>query len=1149
MKNLYSKTISVLLAALLTAGSFSTYAAEVNLDFEVESGEEKSYIADNTAVLSSEEPSPELDFDVEASTDVNQEILTDDYTVSLLGDDDYVFFTRGSGVENDPYLISSAQELLSIAFWVNNGAFTDAHYKLENDIDLGGAEWTPIGDYQNSSSYAYAFKGVFDGNGKTVSNFKITKPQIYAGLFGLINNATIKDLTVSDFNIDVEYAAALMYVGGIVGRARAIGSDSSVTIENCHVKGAKINAKSSTRIYGSGHSGYLHSSDGAELLLKGCSSDAECSFTVIDSNDNDGSDRSMIRAGGLIGYVGITDGKMSITGSSSVSSVFAEFSDISKKNNNDVHIGGFAGDFALSSASPSTRSSLTIDSCYSTNAVYAVANGDVYAGGFTGYLVSSASDVYISNCHTSSNVYSSSVENTSYIGGFTSITGIDTETPVGTIDIQCIYTAGNIIDIDSYDSIAGKFTSFILGEPAFKNCFSMSDTAIYAKSQIKADKAPETLFSKEQAAEINNYVGFDIDTWTQGTAPYSYPVLADNPLVHGKYKAYYFAEGAPVEYMTDVAYGSAAEMPSYLPDSHYVFSHWSLYKGGPDAIDGTYFITSGTIFFPNNSTEYKSYEISFSANGEIFDTASLKYSSSVVFPVAPPKPADSLFRYAFSHWSKTENGTAVNTDKETVKGNATYYAVYKKVETGVWDGISTNKYTNGTGTVDSPFEISDAYQLAYLASTVNDGTAVSGAYYVITKDIDLGGYEWTPIGTTEHPFTGILSGNGYSVYNFNITKPETVYAGLFGYAVNADISKLEVSGFRFNVQNEATVYAGPVAAYLKSNEENGKARISECYTYGEITVNAKVAYAGGIAGFAKDTDASVLSIEHSYSAANININSTANSTAGGILGNLQSENVGLSYINKCYYAGTISSLSPVACYGGGIIGFLINDDWADEGGVLSEEGSGTSGNVQDTRVIAAAVRNSFYAGPSITLSVVTTSYGGGVYGYKNSTATVINCGYIENASITAKNIAQNENVFKISKLSDLYDTEYVGEKFGFDFETLWVVKDKALPILQIFNQIKNVFKINEYALDATNGTIDVELKICYRDVESYLVLLGAYDERGKMIAFKSVSIAEPAELRTIEISEDGLDNAVSCTLSVINPKTMAFIEAPVTLTK
>lgn len=1161
LKKIYSKTVSSLLAALLTAGSFSSYTSAVNLDYEVETGYELGIVTDNTASLSSEVMPPELDFTVESSDDISQTSFYDENTVSLMSED-YVFFEKGNGIENDPYIISTPIELISMSYWINNGAFYDAYYKLENDIDLGGIEWTPIGEYQKAPNTTNAFKGHFDGNGKTISNFKITKPKLYAGFFGLIENGTVKDLTLSDFEITTEYAGNSVYVGGITGIARAIGEtengEPTVVIENCHVNNAKITAKSTLRVYGSGHTGYLHSSENASISVTGCSTNAICNFSVNDT-DSTSQDRSMLRVGGLIGYVGITDAKIRISDSHSGAKVISSFTDAAAAERNDTHIGGFVGDLALASGNQATRSKLEIDSCYSTNMVYATADGDAYVGGFAGYLVTSASDVVISNCHTNSNVYSTSTANTSYIGGFSSILGIAASANLGKITLEAVYTAGNVIDVNSNDSCGGKITSYIEQDPEFKYCYVMDNSILVSKKntlyknesmtkakELKEDELPGTVFDKVSASDINNYAGFDIDIWIADTSPYPYPVLAENKLVHGEYGAYYYNGETAVEYLDGLTYGSLPDEPSYLPDSNYIFSHWSLYKGGPDAFDGTTAIISDTVFFPNNSTEYKSYEISFYANGQKFHTTSLKYSSAVEFPTAPPKPADSLFRYAFSHWAKTENGSAINTGKETVKGEASYYAVYKKVETGVWDGISTEAYSNGNGTAESPYEISDAYNLAYLASTVNDGTAPAGAHYILTKDIDLGGYEWTPVGTIDNPFNGTFCGDGYSVYNFEITKPEALYAGLFGYTVNSHITQLEVSGFEIDIAGDGnTYYAGGISAYMLSDGTDVSSEIEQCYTDGVINITAKIAYVGGIAGYTKDTDSSTAYIRNCYSGIGINLDTSTNSTAGGIVGKFDSQTLGLSYIENCYYDGNISSLSDVSTYGGGIAGFIFNDeDWADE-----SSGVSLLTAVLTAEKIPATVRNSFYAGSAITLSLGHTSYGGVIYGYKSNVSEIISCGYIESAKVDASKVSEHSEVFKISKTSNLYDAEYLNTKFNFDFDNLWDAKDGELPVLKIFNQIKNVFKINEYDLDAANGTIDVELKICNRDVDMYLVLLGVYDTRGKMIGFRSVIVTDPAVLRTIEIGLTDMESASSCTLSVINPSTLANIEAPVTLTK
>jgi len=52
----------------------------------------------------------------------------------------------------------------------------------------------------------------------------------------------------------------------------------------------------------------------------------------------------------------------------------------------------------------------------------------------------------------------------------------------------------------------------------------------------------------------------------------------------------------------------------------------------------------------------------------------------------------------------------------------------------------------GDGTVDSPYEISKAEHLRYLALMVNNGEDYEGKLFQQTEDIDLSGENWKPIG-------------------------------------------------------------------------------------------------------------------------------------------------------------------------------------------------------------------------------------------------------------------------------------------------------------------------------------------------------------------------------------------------------------------
>ena len=67
-------------------------------------------------------------------------------------------------------------------------------YALGADIDLGGADWTPIGN--NSAP----FTGSLHGNGYAIRNLSCTNSlsgSDYRGLFGCVSNATIESVSVS----------------------------------------------------------------------------------------------------------------------------------------------------------------------------------------------------------------------------------------------------------------------------------------------------------------------------------------------------------------------------------------------------------------------------------------------------------------------------------------------------------------------------------------------------------------------------------------------------------------------------------------------------------------------------------------------------------------------------------------------------------------------------------------------------------------------------------------------------------------------------------------------------------------------------------------------------------------------------------------
>ena len=124
---------------------------------------------------------------------------------------DSAVFASGAGTEADPYLIENASQLAAFRDAVNAGDDYDGKYvALGADIDLESAEWTPIGvGTRKSSGIAEGstpFAGTFDGAGHVISGLKIASTQgadFAIGLFGILDGATVKNLTVADAEVTV----------------------------------------------------------------------------------------------------------------------------------------------------------------------------------------------------------------------------------------------------------------------------------------------------------------------------------------------------------------------------------------------------------------------------------------------------------------------------------------------------------------------------------------------------------------------------------------------------------------------------------------------------------------------------------------------------------------------------------------------------------------------------------------------------------------------------------------------------------------------------------------------------------------------------------------------------------------------------------
>jgi putative cell wall-binding protein len=152
---------------------------------------------------------------------------------------------------NTSFTISTANQLAGLAVLVNRevspDSFSGKTITLGADIDLLNLEWTPIGNGIRSgyTVVGNSFQGNIVGNGKTISNLKITAADAIGGDehgFGLIGSMTkgqVNNLTISNPQISGTGCANGAVVG-FLSYGYALDSTDFIAVENCNVVGGSV---------------------------------------------------------------------------------------------------------------------------------------------------------------------------------------------------------------------------------------------------------------------------------------------------------------------------------------------------------------------------------------------------------------------------------------------------------------------------------------------------------------------------------------------------------------------------------------------------------------------------------------------------------------------------------------------------------------------------------------------------------------------------------------------------------------------------------------------------------------------------------------------------------------------------------------------
>ena len=319
---------------------------------------------------------------------------------------------------------------------------------------------------------------------------------------------------------------------------------------------------------------------------------------------------------------------------------------------------------------------------------------------------------------------------------------------------------------------------------------------------------------------------------------------------------------------------------------------------------------------------------------------------------------------------------------------------------GAW-AQTTKQPARGDGSVDKPYEISTAAELAWFRDYVNNESQYVSA--TLTEDIDLSEFchaadaatnteelSWDPIGNGRM-YCGTFDGNGKTIRNLYINST-IMFKGFFGYANGGSIKNITFD----NAKVKNTHYNGTgilIGAFEKCTIENIKT-LANCSVEG--TYNT-----GGIAGTGTGN------ISNCENRAMVN----GTNNVGGIVGN-SSDNT----ISSCANYGAVTGTE---CNVGGMVGFFISGTIQNCANYGDISGADCVGN--QIGYAATVNLNNVLGIGNVTATTSQSGLLAGLIWDSSSTAAGI-LAYNSSAKLTINGIEQTGDAVKAIGISSLSST-------------------------------------------------------------------------------------------------------------------------------
>lgn len=985
------------------------------------------------------------------------------------------FSGSGSGTADDPYRIYNAAQLNQVRNFLND---TSVVFSLEADIDMTDwiADNNPVQGWSPIGSGEYTFCGTFNGNGHTISNLWIKRPDTNnIGLFGRTGTSCeIHDLTLTDARLEgydnvggfVGYSynggegsyrkpiygviANCKFLNGVIKGRNSVGgiigffltdydSYNSTNISNCSFQNGDINGND----YVGGIVGYIDTK--IETEIDGC-----CF--------QNGNINGYNEIGGIAGYVKQSNQDINfvrcystnctIIGNNNLGGILGKYYGYERISScfSNVKIYGIGSIGGLIGSHESTSTGSHIKNSYSTGLI----EGENNLGGIVGINSSRQFSGDISTCYSNFN-YIRGIRNVSGLlnnaGSVSNSVAINTEISAAD-ELARIGTGSNI----SYsNNLAWTLTSMVLDG---------------VKQPIPADDGPNgtsTGLSTLQMQATYEGLGWDFgSTWA---------------IQEGESFPYLQTQTAPPYFSQDLKAGETQITGQCT-------------EGGTVTV-----MVGDSIYETQSSGNTWSVTVAPLHGGDVV---------SVSVQAADKMPSYSVYATVTLPGSGTEQDPyliATADDLQAItsmEGDAPYFKLTADIELTEWiagnnDGngwipvggssSGLRGHFDGDGHTISGLWTDETYEYGGLFAKVTQGAEVKDLHVEIAAG---------------HTVSGTAYAGGIAGINDGSISGCTVAGDISGGQYAGGIAGLSSNKIH-QCRHDGQITASHASANVGGIAGSNSGEISECKSEGSITAGGASAQCGGIAG----SNGADGNIHDCYGLSDVSA-SGASSYAGGVVG----YNSGIT--GRCYSAGNIAgaTVAGVCGYNSGASATLggcvaINNRLEATKTALRILGGYSSGSP------APAVDDNY------ALSTMQVSLNG------------------------IPQTVYDDPLNGKAMTMDLLQSKSTYEEYGWDFNETWSLDEGAsYPYLKVFDIPVTSVKLNfeEYSIDI-DSTLQLTATVLPDDARNKAVKWTSTEpEVATVSADGLVEGISAGKTTVIATAVSGENVTASCTITVLPRK-------------